>query len=382
MPEEHVETWLKSNRSAKINHRRLKPLEHNVLKGAPILIQKGQGGTYFLVADDKSIWILKKFYSSRCPDRTYLEKVASILPSHDSFSSGFNRAVLQKKSLARERGHHYSEAFADWLDGSLLMPKVNGVDWSTLADEVRENRIQLDKAQRVALCRGLSESTRILEQQRIAHRDLSSGNVFIDTNTWTISLIDFDSLYHPSLAMPQATTCGTVGYTPPYAWKSNALDARMTWSAHADRYALALLNTEFLVFQKNAPLSAEGGMFDQDELRSRSGKSIKLARKALAKDYPAAENLFHEAIHSSHFDQCPSPEDWLAFCGCCHIKPPKLSDLNAIKTDEFEQVLKKQRPASPLWPAPSLADMPTFEFGLFTSSVPAVTLPPDPWEAP
>ena len=192
--------------------------------------------------------------------------------------------------------------------------------------------------------------------------------------------IDFDSLYHPCLTMPQTTTCGTVGYTAPYAWNSDVLDAKMTWAPCADRYALALLNTEFLVLQDNAPLSAEGGIFNQDELRSRSGKSIKLAQDILSSDYPQARPLFETAIQSSSFHDCPSPQDWLNFCGSTQVKPPRLVEMEEIQNDHFEQVLKKQRPAAPLWPAPPLNEMPSFEQEVPKVTVAVVTIPPDPWE--
>jgi len=58
-----------------------------------------------------------------------------------------------------------------------------------------------------------------------------------------------------------------------------------------------------------------------------------------------------------------------------------LEQLERIEKDFFERVLKKQRPAAPLWPAPRLDDVP---MPIITRppAVPepvGVALPGDPW---
>jgi serine/threonine protein kinase len=127
------------------------------------------------------------------------------------------------------------------------MPRVNGFDWSTLADEIRDGSVTLNQQQRFTICKNLTRLIELLENSRCCHRDLSCGNIFIDTNTWQVYLIDWDSFYHPSLQMPRATTCGTAGYTAHLVWDNGNLDPRGTWCEHADRYALSLLNVELLL---------------------------------------------------------------------------------------------------------------------------------------
>jgi serine/threonine protein kinase len=152
-----------------------------------------------------------------------------------------------------------------------------GVDWAALADALREGKAELDPPQRIALCRGLAQLVQALEAAQCAHRDLSSSNVFIEPATLALALIDFDSLFHPSLTMPANTTCGTLGYTAPWAWRQDQLSGAATWSPAADRYALAILCAEFLLMDVGAALTAEGGMFDQDELRARQGPGVSAA---------------------------------------------------------------------------------------------------------
>ena len=385
MPAEEAEEWLVSRKASEISGKLLRPVEHNGLSGTPLSIQKGQAEVFWLIDEDGNSWVLKKFHTGRRPETAYLETVSSLLPQHDGFMCGTSREVLSSASLGKATGTYHSRKLSRWLDGTILMPQINGLDWASLADDLRDGMLTVDKAQRLAICRSLSELVLLLEQIDGAHRDLSSGNVFINMNDSSVSLIDFDSLYHPSLAMPKVTTCGTVGYAPPYAWQAGVLDAAATWTAGADRYALAILTVEFLILSEASPLSGEGGMFDQDELRTVSGKSIEIARKALSSEFSEAVRPFEGAISSSNFDDCPSPQDWLAVCSSVQVEPPRLIDVPAVEADYFERILRRQRPAEPLWPAPQLSDMPSFDIKMAPPSpsvpVSVVTLPSDPWEA-
>lgn len=348
MPADVVERWFDGQQDAVVNGKTLRPIEHSGLPGTPLSIQRGQAEAYYLAARDSSWWILKKFHNGRNLDTLYLDSIAGLLPAHPGLACGTDREILTTRSLQTGNGHYCALELTQWLEGTILMPVVQGLDWSGLADELRDGQLDLDPAQRLALCRGLPELVLLREQHGVFHRDLSSGNVFICTRSWLVSLIDFDSLYHANLSMPQATTCGTVGYVPPCAWQGGALDAAVSWTAHADRYAMALLNVEFLVLGEGAPLSAEGGIFEQDDLRGRSGRSIDYAKNVLSANRPGAMALFEAALDSTCFDQCPSPRDWLQFVASCPLSAPCLDDLESVEADYFKQVLQRHRSPAPL----------------------------------
>ncbi|MBM4030176.1 MAG: hypothetical protein FJ291_00130 [Planctomycetes bacterium] len=382
MPADVVERWLRSGGPANVDGIALRPVEHKGMPGMPLSVQRGQAEAFCLAGSDGSRWVLKKFHPGRRLDRSYLEGVATVLPDHGGLLSGTDRSVLSVASLHKEHGFYYTPDLARWLHDTVLMPRVNGVDWATIADGVRDGSIKLERPHRLALLRGLTDIILLLEERQCAHRDLSSGNVFVNCQAWMVLLIDFDSVFHPALAMPNATTCGTEGYTPPYAWQGGALDPRQTWCQGADRFALCVLCVEFLILDAGAPLAAEGGMFEQEELRSRSGRGISLALAALKAKYPAAGPLFEAALRSTSFRDCPSPKDWARFCDStpgAPMKPPRLDELESVSPDFFDQLLAKARPAAPLWPAPRLADMPAPTLELPRKRVPVVSLPPDPW---
>jgi hypothetical protein len=361
VPAKVVEYWLQTGHNAIIDKISVKPIEHALLKGKPLSSQKGQAEAFLFIDDNCNWWILKKFHNNRNLDRGYLNRVSSVLPRDNGFACGTRRQVLSRGALHQTIGYHYSTELDTWLDGTVLMPKVAGLDWAALADEIRDGNVCLEGAQRVTLCRNMARLVQLLEDHQCAHRDFSCGNVFIDSRTWQVSLIDFDSLYHPSLTMPQATTCGTAGYTPHHAWNHGNLDPRRTWCECADRYALALINAEFLLVKSGAKATGEGGLFDQDELRRQSGTGINSIMGQLKSKYPHAAQLLEATIHSSNFKDCPSPQDW----NSCFVTTPSstsatpcLDDLMDIPAGYFDNRLNKCRPASPLWPAPSLSEMP------------------------
>lgn len=381
-----VEYWLKTGKNALIGTISLKPIEHNLMKGKPLSSQKGQAEAFFMIDDKGNWWILKKFHSNCELNRNYLDKVGKILPQDDGFACGTKREVLCRGILQKAAGFHYNKDLDSWLDGTILMPRITGLDWASLADELRDGSIKLDPGQRFNICKNLTYLIELLEIFQCAHRDISCGNAFINTNTWQVSLIDFDSMYHPSLSMPKATTCGTTGYTTHLAWNHGSLDPKRTWCQKADRYALSLLNTEVLLVDRGMQYTGEGGIFDQEELRAQSGKGLNKILSELNAQYPLAAQLLDAAINCRDFSNCPSPLDWNSLYNTIPglmIDPPSLSDFQDVSFEGIRKLLNQPRAAVPLWPAPSLDEL--SKAGLKIPEQPninihQIALPPDPWQ--
>ena len=67
---------------------------------------------------------------------------------------------------------------------------------------------------------------------------------------------------------------------------------------------------------------AEGGAFHQDELRSRSGGTLRRAVDQLRGDFASVIPLFEAVINSRRCSECPAPDDWLQlFDRICCSKP-------------------------------------------------------------
>jgi serine/threonine protein kinase len=381
---EPVEQWLLSGRPAVIGSHRLKPVEHPCAPGKPLSSQKGQAEVFFVVVDAGRWWIVKKFRPTCILERAYLTRVTALLPREPGFVCGTERQILTTGALQKAGGYHHSKDLDRWLDGTILMPRVKGVDWTCLADDIRNGRLVLEPAQRLNLCRNMTRLIELLEAHRCCHRDLSCGNIFIDIATGDIYLIDFDSFFHPSLMMPNATTCGTTGYTAPYVWTNGNLDPARNWCEGADRYALTLLNAEMLLVHGGTADTGEGGIFDQEELKNRSGRGIDSIVAALKARYARAATLLMQAIQSRTPADCPAPGAWNSLfhgvpAGATSL--PSLADLPA-PADRMAELLSRARPPAPLWPAPSLRDVPAAIPHLPVKRqviMPGLQLPPDPW---
>ena len=380
MPADEVQRWLDSGKPAGVAGLLLRPQEHPCLNGMPMSIQRGQAEAFFLTEASGQRWICKKFLAGRSPDLGYLTAVSMLVPGHEGFRAATARKLLTAGDLQRQPGLYSNRKLGAWLQGTLLMPRIGGVDWTSLADEIRDGHIHPSSEHRLALCRHLAELVHLLEQVQCSHRDLSCGNLLIDLASCAVNFIDFDSLYHPNLVIPAVTTCGTAGYTAPWTWRNGNLDATTTWAPHADRFALAILSAEFLLVEAGSVLTGEGGVFCQDELHARQGPGITAAHEQLRRSFPAAAPLLTAALQAGGFDDCPSPEDWLRFAGAAGFpRPPQLDELEKISAADFERILLKRRPPAILWPAPELSDLQMPDFATRRPQPVAVTLPPNPW---
>jgi len=317
MPSEIMTNWLNSRKQAEIDSLRFRPVEHPTAKGTPLSAQRGQAEAFYLRSDDGGFWIAKKFHPNKCPDIDYLNRIESILPQGKAFRCGIERSVLNSNSLQKASGLYHSQGLAKWFNSVILMPRIDGFDWISFAERICSGAVQLSDVERIALCKNLASAVKQMEDASVAHRDLSNGNIFVDPRSCEISLIDFDSLYHPDLSMPDYATTGSEGYTAPFV---DPDDAGATYCKFSDRFALAILCVEFLVLTPQSPFYHEGGIFSQEDIDKRGGASVDHAESELSANYPEVSELFEKALNANGFEDCPSPDEWIAVLkdsGCC-----------------------------------------------------------------
>jgi len=312
-----VEKWLKSGKFAEIGVFKLKPLEFPGLPGTLLAPSGGQAQAFYLQAENSvDDWILKKFLPGKIPDRAYLNAIQSLVPHRPGFRAGHVRQVLSKSSLGRNG--FFTPEFASWIENTVLMSRIAGDDWQTLADKIRNETVIPTRDQRLSWCRALSEQIAVLEASTISHRDLSAKNVFVDLPNLRTQLIDWDCIFHPTLKYPINTTIGSDGYIAPFVKHVGGGNVKATWGPHADRFALAILEAEFLGMTKKTPLRHEGGMFEQAELSNRGGPETASIISDLKRDFPGAALLLERALQSRSFDECPEPAEWLAMSSASH----------------------------------------------------------------
>lgn len=331
MPSEAMNLWFKSRKPAQIEELQLRLRPHTLIRNIPLSIMQGQAEAFFATAADGSSYILKHFHDSKRPRTDYLNAVQSLLPKERAFRCGTERKVLTKNSLAKVPGFYATEKLAAYLEDSILMPQIEGLDWAGFSSQIRNDRILLTPDQRIKLCGNLAQVVKFMEDNRISHRDLSSGNVFINPKTLDVALIDFDSVYHPSLKIPERTTVGSEGYTAPFV---SADKPDLTFGPLADRFALAILCAEFLVLCSNSPFCHEGGIFEQDEINKRRGKTLDFAGSRLKTLNPRYFERFYAALNSRSYAACPSPQDWMIKKHAV-VKAPSLNSLPQVQFVSF-----------------------------------------------
>lgn len=299
-----IENWLNSGKFAEIEGIQLVPKVNQLLKGTPLYIVCGQATIFYLKSNDNKNWVLKKFLPGRIPNTVYISSIQALIPHISGFECGYHRKVLKKDSLLSSK--YFTSDLSKWLENTILMRQIGGYEWAKIADDIRSGKTELKKEQRIKLCISLIDLIKNLEAQNISHRDLSSRNIIIDINTRKVNLIDWDSVFHPSLKIPSNTTFGTDGYIAPFIKQ----DSKKTWKEFSDRFSLAVLIMEFLSIKQGSSFTGDGGIFDQSEIDNKGGPGISNILSSLDNSFSTSKTLFSIALNATTFQSMPSPEDW------------------------------------------------------------------------
>lgn len=312
--EDEIQTWLRSGEYALLDGIALAPRSAGPLPTAPLVNESEEGFAYFLIDRTGRGWVLKKFVAGQEPHPAYVDGIQTLVPKRQGFESGFDRKILRSSSVSRTA--FWNREFQAWIDGTVLMPQVLSPAWSEFADSIRDGSKALSTVERLLLCRNLSEMVGCLESAGVAHRDLSTNNVLIDPANMELHFIDWDNLYHAALTMQSQATFGTNGYIAPFV-RSGMENLHLTWREKSDRFALAVLNSEFLVIKAGSLRVEDGGLLEQNDINKRFGGTLFEVREALCHTFPVAVRLFDVAFDAGGFAECPSPADWIRSANMC-----------------------------------------------------------------
>ena len=207
------------------------------------------------------------------------------------------------------------------LTYAVLMPWIEGPTWT----EVMLEKRPLTPQQALDLARAFADILSRMEQNGIAHCDLSSPNVLLPMLAGqtadgrpqtayrppsTVELVDVEGLYAPGLPRPEALPSGSSGYAHRTAREG-------LWGPTADRFAGAVLLAEMLCWGDESVRQACYGetYFDPAEMPAQGGSNplrYRTLLAALARHYgqPVAD-LFERAWTSETLADCPTFGEWL-----------------------------------------------------------------------
>jgi len=308
-----VNDWLKSCHTVRICGQDLKPVPHSLFPDRALSIIKGQGAVYFLKqVPYKNIWLLKIFTPGRRPEDNYLKAVSRHLPGTAEFFTCKQRRLITRDHFDLASSGFRNPNLLSLIEGAILMQKVPGMTWASIADDLRESKIELSTVKRLRMCISLAVCISMLEAGQCSHRDISSLNVFFDENGRAY-LIDWDSLYHPRLPFQCNTPVGTMGYIAPFLKATEGgIDGASTWCTCADRFALAALIIEILLIGPDTTLSNEdGSLFSQEQIDTRNHEFVRDQIEKLKQISNPFVTLAQHSFSGSSFTGCPSPGEWL-----------------------------------------------------------------------
>ncbi|HEX9988806.1 MAG TPA: hypothetical protein VGE45_10070 [Chloroflexia bacterium] len=195
------------------------------------------------------------------------------------------------------------------LSYAVLMPWVEGPTWL----EVMITARALSPEESLILARALASTLASMEQESLAHCDLSGANLLIpmlapnySIERSPIELVDVEQVYGPDMRRPEYVPSGSMGYAHKTADEG-------LWSAEADRFAGAVLLAEILGWCDERARSAAWGesYFEPRELQHDSARYEVLVAVLRERWGDSVARLFERAWSREILADCPTFDEWV-----------------------------------------------------------------------
>jgi type II secretory pathway pseudopilin PulG len=184
------------------------------------------------------------------------------------------------------------------------MPWIEGPTWFDVLIEKKP----LSPDTSLSLARSLAQVLVRMEEQGIAHCDLSSSNLMLPilAGGKGVELVDLEGFYGPGMVKPQALSSGSAGYAHKQAVGG-------LWGPEADRFAGAVLLAEMLGFcdEEVCQLAWGESYFDPAEMQEETNRFRKLIEVLERRWGGSVAHLFERAWRSDSLLDCPTFGEWL-----------------------------------------------------------------------
>jgi serine/threonine protein kinase len=197
------------------------------------------------------------------------------------------------------------------LQNSVLMPWIFGNTWhDVIGSYQKDKQSLLPNSFDRSLCLKLSKSIAFilagLEENGLAHCDISSLNIIFDLSKDIVELVDVEDMYFPNSDIPAQKTIGSNGYKHPNT-KGN------TWFAEGDRFAGAVLICEILAWSNPEIRElVEDDTFFSNEEFGEDCKKYQIVKEELSIQYSTEiTNLFNKVWFSNDISDCPPFSEWV-----------------------------------------------------------------------
>ena len=278
--------------------------EHPAAPGMPYGQEGRQAVVYQLVAQDGDAQALKVF-----KPRYRSPALVSLADRIAPFARLTGLRVCRRTVLAPQRHAPLLRQHPD-LTYAVLMPWVGGPTWMEVLLEERA----LSPEESLALARSLAGILVGMEQNGLAHCDLSGPNVLlpalvqpvISDRRPPVELVDVEQLYGSDLRRPELLPGGSPGYAHKTAPQG-------LWGSTADRFAGAVLLGEILGWCDGRVREAAWGenYFDPQEMQ-RDSERFQVLIAVLGERWGKnVAGVFERAWRSDVLADCATFGEWL-----------------------------------------------------------------------
>jgi tetratricopeptide (TPR) repeat protein len=212
--------------------------------------------------------------------------------------------VCRRTVLNARRHKALLSQYSD-LTYAVLMPWVAGPTWM----EVMLAKRQLAPEESLDVARGLVEVLVVMEEQELAHCDLSAPNVMLPALAGGkgVELVDVEGMYGADLKRPREILSNSPGY-------GHKTANEQVWRPEVDRFAGAVLLAEMLGWCDERVREAavgDPGYFSQEEVQQ-EGERYRVLMAALeSQGGNQVANLFERAWRSEKLWDCPTFGEWM-----------------------------------------------------------------------
>jgi hypothetical protein len=271
-------------------------MEHPSARGMPYG-QRGRQATVFQLRADNGMLVALKVFIQNFRTPTLVERARRLR----EFAPILGLKVCDQMVLTPERHGPLLNQHSD-LNYAVLMPWVVGETWQDVL--MGGQPLTRDQSQIIAtLFAGILAG---MEERGVAHCDLSGPNVLMELSSFTISLVDVEELYAPTLSRPGLLPSGTPGY-------GHRTSGSGMWGPEVDRFSGAVLLAEMLCWHD--PRIRQGWFgeqfFDPNEIQSdcpRYHLLTDVLQECWGRELAEA---FARAWRSAKVADCPRLGEWL-----------------------------------------------------------------------
>ncbi|MCR8962807.1 WG repeat-containing protein [Brevibacillus halotolerans] len=282
--------------------------EHPVAPHVPYGQEGRQGIVYQMIprkeADSKwkALKVFRQQYKD--PKQVYLSEQIRDFASLPGLSV-CDRVILTPQKHGELLSQHRDLMYA------VVMPWIEGPTWMDIIIDKRA----LSRADSLTTARSLAKVLSTMEQQGLAHCDLSGPNLIlpglvrdqVEDGFSYVELVDVEQLYGPRLERPDVLFAASPGYSLP---QTSPLGL---WSKYADRFSGAILLAEILGwYDETVREAAWGESYFHPEEIPHSTKRYPLLIDSI-RNYWGAEiaSLLDRAWQSKELNECPTFGEWL-----------------------------------------------------------------------